>query len=107
MNTIGHPYGTAIYCLIAEFSKQDDISYLYVTHDVQSGFVTHKKDNNNDPIVEHEESEYMSIYRDEITAWCKSLKIGDNRNILVAFAWCKIKIKHTNISSYANCLKGI
>ena len=30
--------------LIAEFSNKKDISYLYVTHDVQSRFVTHKKE---------------------------------------------------------------
>ena len=30
----------------------------------------------------------MSIYRDEISAWCKSLKLGDNQTILVTFAWC-------------------
>ena len=44
METIGYPHGTTVDCLITEFSKQDDISYIYVTHDVQSGFVTHKKE---------------------------------------------------------------
>ena len=39
---IGHPHGTAVDCFITEFSKQDDISCLYVTHNVQSGFVTYK-----------------------------------------------------------------
>ena len=28
------------------------------------------------------------FYRDEIAAWRKALKLGDNHNILVAFAWC-------------------
>ena len=41
---IGQPRGTAVDRLIVEFSKQYDISYLYVTHDVKSGFVTHKKE---------------------------------------------------------------
>ena len=78
MDTIGHPYGTVVDCLVAEFSKKDDISYLFVTHDLQSGFVTHKKEKNDNPIVEHEESQYISVYRDEIAAWCKTLKLGDN-----------------------------
>ena len=34
IETSGHPRGTPIDCLITEFSKQNDISYLYVTHDV-------------------------------------------------------------------------
>ena len=43
-DTIGQPHGPAIDYLITEFSKRNDISYLYVTHDLQFGFVTHKKD---------------------------------------------------------------
>ena len=43
METIGQPHGTHVDCLIAEISKQYDISYLYVIYDVQSEFVTHKK----------------------------------------------------------------
>ena len=56
METIGRHHGTVIDRLVAEFSKQDDISYLYVTHDMQSEFISHKKEKNNGPIVEHEES---------------------------------------------------
>ena len=48
---IGHTRGTPVDWLIADFSKQDDISYLYITHDLQSSFVTHKKAKNDDPIV--------------------------------------------------------
>ena len=32
-------------------SKKNDISYLYVTHDVHSGLVTHKKEKNDQPII--------------------------------------------------------
>ena len=88
METIGHPHGTPADRLISEISKQDDISYLYVTHDLQSGFVTHKKEKNDDPIVKHEESQYISVYSDEIAAWRKALNLGNNHNILVAFALC-------------------
>ena len=44
IKTIEHPHGTNDDHFIAEFSKKEDISYLYITHDVQSGFVTHKKE---------------------------------------------------------------
>ena len=43
IETIGKPHGTAFDYLIADFLKQNDISYLYGTHDLQSGFVTHEK----------------------------------------------------------------
>ena len=56
METIGHSHSTPVDRLVAEFLKQDDISYLYVTHAIQSGFVTRRKEKNDDPIVEHEES---------------------------------------------------
>ena len=34
METNGQPHGTAADCLIAEFLKQNDISHIYVIHDV-------------------------------------------------------------------------
>ena len=40
----GQPHGTSVNCLIAEFSKQDEVNYLYFTHDVQAGLVTYKKE---------------------------------------------------------------
>ena len=42
METIVHPNGTPVDRLIAEFSKKNDISYLYETHEIQSRFETHK-----------------------------------------------------------------
>ena len=44
METIGYPRGTPVDQLIEKFSKQDNISYLYVTHNLQSGCVTYKKE---------------------------------------------------------------
>ena len=57
---------TPIDCLIAEFLKQNGISYLCVTHNVQYGFVTYKKEKKAQPIIEDEESEYISVYSNEI-----------------------------------------
>ena len=36
------PYGSSVDKLLAEFKTREDVSFIYVTHDVQSGFVTHK-----------------------------------------------------------------
>ena len=38
--------------------------------------------------MEHVESEYISVNKDEIAVWRKTLKLGDNHNISVACAWC-------------------
>ena len=40
-------FGTAAEKLIAEFRMRDDVSFIYVTHDVKSGFVTHKATKNH------------------------------------------------------------
>ena len=66
MAKIRQPSGTIVDCLVAEFSEKDDISYLYVTHDLQPRYVSHKKENNYNPIVEHEESQYISVHKDII-----------------------------------------
>ena len=44
MDSTGQHHGNDVDRFIAKFSKQDDISYLYFTHDAQSGFTTHKKE---------------------------------------------------------------
>ena len=92
MQTIGQPYGTHVDRLIVWFLKQNDISYLFVTHDVQSGFVTHKKEKRDELIVEDEELEYISVYSNEISAWRRNLNIRDDRTILVIFAWCSDEV---------------
>ena len=83
MEIVRHSHGAAVDCVITEFSKQNDINYLYVTHDVQSGFVTHKKKRNNQPTVEDEELEYIYAYSDEILAWRKAIKLRDDQTMLV------------------------
>ena len=41
------PYGTAVDQLLADFKNRPDVSYLYVTHSITSGFVTHYKGDRN------------------------------------------------------------
>ena len=80
-------HGTPIDYLIAEFSKQNDISYLYVTHDVQSGFVAHNNTKKDTRIVEDEESKYMAFYTEEISTWRRNIKLRDDQTILIACEW--------------------
>ena len=62
MNNTSQPHSTAVDCLIADISNQNDISYLYITHDVASRCVTHKKEKRDEPIAKNEDEEYMSVY---------------------------------------------
>ena len=80
------PYGTPVERLINDFQKRDDISYIYVTHSINSGFVTHYKGGprNN----ENNSQKYISVYHDEINEWRKLLQLADETQLLVAFAWC-------------------
>ena len=84
------PYGTPVERLIAEFSKKTDVSFVYVTHDINSGFVTCQKrrDDNIATLIDGDTTEFISVYQDQVEAWRKLLQIGDSQKILVAFAWC-------------------
>ena len=75
--------------LIQVFRNYMDVSYVYVKHHLQSGFVTYrKKRGSTQQVVENDINltEQASTV-DEITLWRQELKLGDNNEILVAFAW--------------------
>ena len=80
------PYGTAVDQLLADFKHRPDVSYLYVTHTITSGFVTHYKGDRN--IDDDQNKEAISVYQDEVATWRKQLSISDATQILVSFAWC-------------------
>ena len=100
------PFGTPADKLIAEFKSKDDVSFIYVTHDVKSGFVTCKA-RKNDKDTQHKRNEIakkdnVTFVHDvtyvhdvptgidnlDIESWRKKLLVGDEQQILVAFAWC-------------------
>lgn len=75
--------------LIQVFKTYNDVSYIYVKHDICSGFVTYTKSRG----TLQEESQIQCNDSDqaatsiEIESWRKELKLGENNQILVAFAW--------------------
>ena len=83
------PYGTPVDKLIAEFQLKKDVSFCYVLHDMNSGFVTYKKNKEDaSPIPNgRDNDEFISVYQHEVETWRKLLKVGTNNKILVAFAW--------------------
>ena len=81
------PHGSPVDVLIADFKQRQDVSFIYVTHDIRSGFVTHQKNHDSDLSFDNS-NEYISVYKDDIAAWRLSLKVKDSTTLLVAFAWC-------------------
>ena len=80
------PYGTPVDQLLYDFDKRPNVSYIYVLHSIDSGFVTHYKGNANTYSKSNEQ--YISVYQDEVETWRKLLQISGGTQILVAFAWC-------------------
>jgi len=83
------PYGTPVDKLIANFNKKSDVSFTYVLHDYKSGFVTYRK--NKDDNLDNEtvvNEDYISVYQSEIDLWRDALTVDKGEKILVAFAWC-------------------
>ena len=72
--------------LIQDFQQRHNISYIYVTHSINSGFVTYYKGKStNNETTSHK---YISVYQDEVESWRKLLKVHDETTLSVAFTWC-------------------
>ena len=92
------PYGTPVEKLIAEFQHKKDVSFCYVLHDMNSGFVTYRKskgdshpsvgDQGDDDDDYDNNGGFISVYQNEVESWRKLLKVGNENKLLVAFAWC-------------------
>ena len=80
------PYGTPVDQLLHDFERRPDVSYIYVIHSIDSGFVTHYKGMSNSYTRNNET--YISVYQDEVETWRRLLQISGGTQILVAFAWC-------------------
>ena len=104
-NVEKQPYGSSVDKLIAEFKTREDVSFIYVTHDVRSGFVTHKANKHHlnkkkrDAIAKNKNVSFVhdvtyvhdvqtGIDDLDIEEWRLKLMVGDTQQILVAFAWC-------------------
>ena len=75
--------------LIKIFEKMDDVSFVYVKHHIDSGFVTYTKDKGNiihKTSIPHKDSENLAA-EIEIDTWRTTLGLSNNKEILVAFAW--------------------
>ena len=104
-NVEKQPFGSSVDKLIAEFKTREDVSFIYVTHDVKSGFVTHKASKHHLSLKKRNvvaKKDNVTFVHDvtyvhnvetgiddlDIEEWRLQLRVGDSQQILVAFAWC-------------------
>ena len=85
------PGNTSCDKLLQFFRANTDISFLAITHSVNSGFVTTRKSRQSKKTPQVTETEYnvdaRSISNDDVKCWRDELKVTDGKEILVALAW--------------------
>jgi hypothetical protein len=86
------PYGTPVDRLISLFTARNDVSFVYITHHMESGYVTHRK-TKNDKNSLHVNTDKLNdgcipVHHHEVDAWRKQLRVSNKKELLVAFAWC-------------------
>jgi len=58
-------------------------------HDMNSGFVTYRKNKNeNSANATLVDESFISVYKNSVESWRNELKLEDSKEMLVAFAWC-------------------
>ena len=86
--TVSNPYGTPIDKMIQYFTHKKDVSFMYVMHDMNSGFVTYRKNKNDTSVNESEINEqFIFVYKAAVESWRNELKVSNSKEIFVAFAW--------------------
>ena len=95
--------------LIAYFKSRNDVSYIAVTHAMDSGFVTMRKNIRESIVKDISDStnneNRTAINKAELNNWRKTLKVGDGKRILVAFAWMH-NVHHRKILMYPEMLSA-
>ena len=85
------PYGSSVDKLISLFKVTKSVSFVYIIHRSNSGFVTYRKSKTNPlshfPSTFNETSLSQQLSTNSINNWRHSLSLSDSNNVLVAFAW--------------------
>ena len=82
------PSGSACDRLLSFFRMRDDVSFIAVSHTIDSGYVTMIKSSRDSNTKESHSKESTCIHDDEVLSWRNALKIDNGKKILVALAWC-------------------
>ena len=77
--------------LIAYFKQMNSVSFVYILHNYDSGFVTYRKKKKSKKTEKYlsnmTESQVSKFSQDTISNWRDSLTTSNKGDILVAFAW--------------------
>ena len=80
---------TAADKVITYFQATTRISFIYVLHDIDSGFVTMKSNNITKTKSSHSTHlDQVGVSMDDIKSWRSNLKVSNSEQILVSLAWC-------------------
>ena len=82
-----NPCGSSVDRLIEMFKRQTNVSFVYVMHRYNSGFVTYRKSKNNKSVQTDTSMQNKNLSKDSVNDWRDSLKLSETNDILVSFAW--------------------
>ena len=63
------PVGTDVDRLIAQFSLKADVNFVYVKHDINSSFMTYKKNKSSAINSSPSSNVYISVYTADVYLW--------------------------------------
>ena len=102
------PYGTPVDTLTNIFSTSKNVSFIYVVHRHNSGFVTFRKQQRMPvSIVKEQENPYRfdNEFSVSVKNWRESLQLAGTNDVLVAFAWAHDEeLKNTQMFPEVLCM---
>ena len=84
------PQGSSVDKLISIFKQTKSVSFVYIKHRYNSGFVTYRKNRHNhtsEQITTYSDLESANLPSSTIQNWRDSITVGKANDVLVAFAW--------------------
>ena len=84
------PQGSTVDKLIKLFERTKSVSFVYIKHVYNSGFVTFRKKRNNQKeqyVTDINNNNVNQLSTKTIDNWRDSLKLSTSNDVLVAFAW--------------------
>ena len=82
---LGNANMTSADKLIAYFGTRTNVTYIYVIHDMKSGFVTNRCRDGQSQSAQTDLSN-VGIEERQLLSWRATLEVGDDKRILVSLA---------------------
>ena len=91
LNCTETPYGSSVDKLISLFKSMNNVSFVYVIHRYDSGFVTYRRNKSSNTMnnsYENSSIDNHTFCHTSIKNWRDELKLSESNKGLVSFAWC-------------------